>query len=644
MRGRLQAWLAVLLLSLAWGVAQASSDVRLLLDISGSMKNNDPNNLRVPATRLLAQLVPAGSQAGVWVFGNQPGVLVPHQPVNDAWRQTAQQSAARISSSDQWTDIGAALEQASRAASQGELPKHLILLSDGMVDIAQDATANAAARRQVLEQTLPKLSAANFKVHTIALADQADKELLSRLAKETSGVYAQARSADDLARIFAQILQTAAPAEQLPLEGNTFLVDRTVKEFTLLVFRLPNSPALELYSPDKQTYNANNYGPHMRWFQDDKYDLVTVRRPQPGEWRIKAEVDPQNRVTIVSDFNLYVKPLPGSAFLGEKLELEFAFQEKGKNITIPAFHEIMENSARVLFPDGKLEIYPVGTEQLDAGSGLYRRPLDMLNQAGQHEVKVVVDGKTFRRLATMPITLHAPVEIKGRVAEQDGQAKVLVEATPDRPELLPESSTIKLELQGKDGSTQQADMVWMPEEKRWQAYLSPASQGTVIIKGQVEAKLEDGKSVSFNTPELQLDFSPAPDAPVLQQGDILQDVNAGMGLGGEGIQAETVDASGATIKVVGEPMEEAPALAEPAAEAAAETEVTPPEPAADEAAPAPAAEPEPAQEEESNLLLYASIVALNLLIVGGLIFLFWRYMRRRKVKDEVEDSAVGGSR
>ncbi|MEQ8661285.1 MAG: hypothetical protein RLW62_10740, partial [Gammaproteobacteria bacterium] len=54
----------------------AAADVRILVDVSGSMKQNDPRNLRVPALRLVSELLPAGTTAGVWLFAEQASVLV----------------------------------------------------------------------------------------------------------------------------------------------------------------------------------------------------------------------------------------------------------------------------------------------------------------------------------------------------------------------------------------------------------------------------------------------------------------------------------------------------------------------------------------------------------------------------------------
>jgi hypothetical protein len=68
---------------------QLIPDVRVIIDISGSMKHNDPNNLRKPALELLVKLFPEGSKAGVWTFGQWVNNLVPSESVNKPWRDNA---------------------------------------------------------------------------------------------------------------------------------------------------------------------------------------------------------------------------------------------------------------------------------------------------------------------------------------------------------------------------------------------------------------------------------------------------------------------------------------------------------------------------------------------------------------------------
>src|SRR5690554_5650962 len=123
-----------------------SPDVRIIVDISGSMKETDPNNLRQPAVRLLARIIPEGSTAGVWTFGQYVNMLVPHGEVDDTWRQLAIDRTQQINSVALRTNLGKAIEVASDDyVTGGTLQNtHFILLTDGKVDISNSADVNQA--------------------------------------------------------------------------------------------------------------------------------------------------------------------------------------------------------------------------------------------------------------------------------------------------------------------------------------------------------------------------------------------------------------------------------------------------------------------------------------------------------------------
>src|SRR5690606_1723529 len=92
--------------------AAPSADIRVLIDVSGSMKKNDPHNLRRPALDLLVRLFPADARAGVWSFGHDVAVMVPHGNVDGRWREAGRRQAQRIHSNALHTDIPAALAAA----------------------------------------------------------------------------------------------------------------------------------------------------------------------------------------------------------------------------------------------------------------------------------------------------------------------------------------------------------------------------------------------------------------------------------------------------------------------------------------------------------------------------------------------------
>jgi hypothetical protein len=85
------------------------ADVRVLVDVSGSMKKADPKTVRGPATALLAALLPDQSQGGIWLFGSDVRELVPYGPVDARWDALGQPIEASIGSTDRFTHMESAL-------------------------------------------------------------------------------------------------------------------------------------------------------------------------------------------------------------------------------------------------------------------------------------------------------------------------------------------------------------------------------------------------------------------------------------------------------------------------------------------------------------------------------------------------------
>lgn len=386
-------------------------DVRMVIDISGSMKRNDPENLRRPAVDLLARLLPENSRAGVWTFGQQVNMLMPHQNVDDGWRELASNKAEQINSAGLYTNIGAALEKAAEAPADDGFNKSIILLTDGMVDISKDPEENRREWRRIVDEVIPALRADGTTVHTIALSDDADAELMEKLAVATDGIAAVAKDADQLMQAFLKAFDVAAPAQQVPMTDNRFVVDSRVEEFTALIFRqTPDST--HLISPDGTQYSSLSKDPGISWYLSGSYDLITVRNPLEGQWRIEAEVAPNSRVTVVSDLQLRVGALPNNAVTGHAETLRFALQDSGITITDHAFLSILNNSSQLQYgkhDDAAATVwrydFPQGEPPED---GVYRVDLPAFDSVGVYELSILVDGKTFQRRYRQNIEVRGP--------------------------------------------------------------------------------------------------------------------------------------------------------------------------------------------------------------------------------------------
>ncbi|MDF0750438.1 hypothetical protein NLU14_09355 [Marinobacter sp. 71-i] len=418
-----------------------SADVRIIVDISGSMKTNDPDNLRRPAVRLLARMLPAGASAGVWTFGQYVNMLVPHGEVSDDWRGLAITRSDEINSVALRTNLGEAIRVASDPYLLGteDLSNtDFILLTDGKVDISADAGANEQERERILGPLLEELSARGATLHTVALSRDADLGLLEALADETGGSYSLAASADALTLAFLEALNTAVPQQQIPIEGKGFTVDDGVEEFTALIFRAGDeSPAdreLALVTPGGTEATPESVIDGMRWVRETEYDLITVTGPEAGDWKINGELGKGSRVTVVSDLRMVVSPIPPTFTEGEPISLQVAFFEEDQKIENPDFLGVIDVSVTLTSDDGRSGSKTLSTDQ-PPEDGVYTDTITRLPDAGEYQLSVVADGQTFSRrfsAATryvLPEGLAAPTD-----PVNEAEEVVQEEPAPDEAE------------------------------------------------------------------------------------------------------------------------------------------------------------------------------------------------------------------
>lgn len=435
-----------LLLLVAFLSAPASAagpqhaDVRVLIDISGSMRQNDPNNLRRPALRMLAGLMQPGTRAGVWTFARWVNNLVPVSEVDAAWKQRVTQLSEQIGSPGQFTNIEEVLDRASRdwTGEPTSHARHLLLLTDGMVDVSKERGANAASRSRIIDVLLPRLREAGVRVHTVALSAQADHELMRRLAGETGGHYQQVAQADELQRIFLRMFETVAAPDAVPLEGNRFVIDSSISEATVLIFSRAGSPPVVLRSPGGAEYSDSDLPAGIAWHRDQGYDLITIATPEKGEWTLQADIDPDNRVMVVTDLKLQVSEVPAHLAVGEPLRIEAYLSNRGELVDRQAFLRLLEVSGEAGAGGERVALglndLAEGADE-SAGDGRYAAEMrwDAANEGV--DLLVAVDSPTFTRQKRFRMAVHEP--LLARVGE--GPAGPVLELRLEPAVMQPEA-------------------------------------------------------------------------------------------------------------------------------------------------------------------------------------------------------------
>jgi uncharacterized protein (TIGR03503 family) len=412
-------------------VLSETADVRVLIDISGSMKKNDPDNLRRPAVRMLVGLLQNGSRAGIWTFGQYVNMQVPLGQVDGKWKRKARKGAGSIHSRGLFTNIEEAIK---RATADWEGPsyryrRHLILLTDGMVDVSREPDESIVSRKRILEQWLPRLKEYGVQVHTIALSQRADGMLLERLARGTGGWYEQIEEAEQLQRVFLRLFEKAGRPDTLPLKDNTFRIDDTIEEATLLVFRSTDAVDTRVITPDGIDFGAAEPPANVSWHRDEGYDLLTITQPQTGEWRIQAAIDPDNRVMVVTDLKMQVSELPAWVVMGERLPLSLHFSNQGKRIVKKAFLDLVVVEGQMVdarAPGQPQRILDEGQEGDEkAGDGDFSLLLSGDLAAGQAELVVRADGKTFQREQHQVFELLPPAVIRVEEVAETSESRFI---------------------------------------------------------------------------------------------------------------------------------------------------------------------------------------------------------------------------
>jgi von Willebrand factor type A domain-containing protein len=412
-------WAVVLVLAVVMSAGASADtggglkpDLRLLIDISGSMKTSDPDNLRAPALDMIVRLLPEGARAGVWSFGEEVSVLVPHGIVDSEWRSQAQAAMARIDNSGQRTNIPAAIAAATYDLDRLDpgYRTSIVLLTDGKVDVAESPMVNAGAARKLLENEAAELGVTGIPVHTIALSGEADWVFLKSLAQASGGIAEKAEDATKLGAIFLQSLEMVAPTARVPLAGSRFTIDPSVEEFTALVFYQGETGELQLLSPGGEKYQPGDKNDVINWFQNGQFALVTVSAPVPGEWRLRAPDQATVRVSVISDLELGIDPPANSMPSDRQAEIGLWITNRGEPITDPEVLAAFKLVVEVNSPAGKVELINVSEAYPSPADGEYRVLIPLFEQPGRYELMVRLEGQTLQREMPLHIQVSPPPE------------------------------------------------------------------------------------------------------------------------------------------------------------------------------------------------------------------------------------------
>lgn len=246
-----------------------------------------------------------------------------------------------------------------------------------------------------------------------------------------------------------------APSD-IPLLDNRFRIDYGVKEITFIVTRKLGTSSVILVRPDgSKLYVGKVTPPEVGWLALKDHDLITIRDPMPGPWQAIGEVDPDNRVRILSNIKLETEQLPTQLYQGEVIKLKswlliddappkdgYYLTDLGMTVKLQRFNDDTQQGEPIL--DEVLGHY------LDDGKGLDEVPGDGVMTAealldvpaGKYRALYSTGNQVFSRARSQDVLVY-PLPVNFTLTPPSQEVGARLSFLIDGDELDPASVVVK---------------------------------------------------------------------------------------------------------------------------------------------------------------------------------------------------------
>lgn len=401
-------------------------DAVLVLDSSGSMLRTDPQRLRDQGVNLFVQSLNTGDRIGVVEFAAEARLVQDLTDFSPALRDEISSRVARIDNMGLYTDLLSGLKMALTLLEReprADADRVIVLFSDGQMD-PDPAHGNPNQRLdELIDTLLPKLKEQGIKLHTVALSELSDKRLLAQMSVATSGLNWYAPTADSIMQSFADLFLAVKKPQVVALTSKGFPIDDGVKEATFYINR-GDSTEIALESPGGERISPDDTPSNVKWFRGEKFDVVTIDTPDPGDWNISGLPSSDSFATVLANLKLSIDFPSDGINSGDQVTLEARFFDARKPVSLPQFSGVVNYTYEIIPTDKVSEPVEKGVLHDDGSSGDHRANDGIfsnniaLHDEGEYRLTVTARGPTFVRQQQLPFRVR-PRPISLTVEEFD---------------------------------------------------------------------------------------------------------------------------------------------------------------------------------------------------------------------------------
>ncbi|UCM63082.1 TIGR03503 family protein [Aeromonas hydrophila] len=258
-----------------------------------------------------------------------------------------------------------------------------------------------------------------------------------------------------LASLTASANEVFAPSD-IPLLDNRFRIDYGVKEITFIVTRKPGTPSVILVRPDgSKLYVGKVTPPDVGWLALKDQDLITIRDPMPGPWQAIGDVDPDNRVRLLSNIRLETDQLPTQLYQGERVKLKswlliddappkagYYLTDLGMTVRLQRFNDAKQEGEPIV--DEVLGHYRDDGKGLDEvpGDGIMTAEAVLDVAAGKYRAMYSTGNQVFSRARYQDVLIY-PLPVNYTLAPPSQEFGAKLSFLIDADELDPASVVIE---------------------------------------------------------------------------------------------------------------------------------------------------------------------------------------------------------
>ena len=379
-------------------------DAVLVLDASASMMVTDPLSLRDEGARLFLQLLHPVDRLAIIKFSDKAQVLRPLSPYNREETENLSNTIKNITNDGIYTNIASAIEKGVEIlheSGRNDAQKAVILFSDGKMEPNPSDGTPEDLKQHLFNRVLPQAEASGIKVYTLALSQEADKDLLSEIAEKTGAEHWYSPSAEEIHKSFANMFLVARKPQLLPVEGEKFVIDEEIDEVTIYVSRDARDE-VSIINPNGIVINRHSSNPNIKWFHANQFEVVTIYSPTVGEWNVSGLEEGSGFVAVMTNLKLNMQ-WPQRNVEGIPFLVQARLYDSSKPIDLQDIAKNVRFNFRVI-PIDRISAPIMSGALVDDGSygdiaandGIFSR-LISINDVGDYKIEVDVVSPTFQR-------------------------------------------------------------------------------------------------------------------------------------------------------------------------------------------------------------------------------------------------------